>query len=92
MDKSPEERFRELEDLFSSAVKGQNSAIAWESLLDTLLLLYNECNTSVLRREKNVLEFLEFGKQYISKTFKVYTTHLPLIEDANQYESMILYL
>ena len=64
MDRSPEERFRELEDLFSSAVGGKNSAIAWESLLDTLLLLYNECNNSVLRREKNVLEFLDFGKLY----------------------------
>jgi len=67
MDKSPEERFRELEDLFSSAVKGKNSAIAWESLLDTLLLLYNECNTSVLRREKNVLEFLEFARPVTEK-------------------------
>lgn len=62
MDRSPEERFRELEGLFSTAVRGKNSVISWESLLDTLLLLYNECNSSVLRREKNVLEFLEYGE------------------------------
>ena len=72
MDRSPEERFRELQELFSTAVNGRNSAIAWESLLDTLLLLYNECNSSVLRREKNVLEFLEFGKFYFHADYSFF--------------------
>ena len=59
----PEDRIRQLQQLFATAGNGNNSAVAWESLLDTLLVLYNECNSSVLRREKNVLEFLEFGKK-----------------------------
>ncbi|XP_065052228.1 serine/threonine-protein kinase MRCK alpha-like isoform X1 [Rhopilema esculentum] len=63
----PEDRIRQLQQLFATAGNGKNSAVAWESLLDTLLVLYNECNSSVLRREKNVLEFLEFARPVTEK-------------------------
>lgn len=33
-----------------------------ETLLDILICLYDECNNSPLRREKNILEYLEWGK------------------------------
>ena len=57
-----DERLGQIERLFRTEQNGENSASNWESLLDTLMVLYNECNSPGLRREKNVLEFLEFGK------------------------------
>ena len=56
-----EERLKQLEVLFSygSSEKGSFSV---ETLLDVLLLLYDECCNSTLRRDKNVSEFIEHGK------------------------------
>lgn len=55
------ERLKQLEALFShgSSEKGSYSV---ETLLDVLLLLYDECCNSTLRRDKNVSEFIEHGK------------------------------
>lgn len=33
-----------------------------ETLLDILIVLYDECGNSTLRREKSVKDFLEWGK------------------------------
>lgn len=38
--------------------------ISIESLLDALLVLYDECCNSSLRREKTVSDFIELGKKY----------------------------
>lgn len=56
------ERLKQLEALFScgSSEKGSYSV---ETLLDVLLLLYDECCNSTLRRDKNVSEFIELGKK-----------------------------
>lgn len=34
-----------------------------ETLLDILIVLYDECGNSTLRREKSVTDFMEWGKQ-----------------------------
>ena len=60
-----EERLEKLENLFLGGVqKSQGGAVSVETLLDTLVLLYDECFNSTLRREKNVSEFVEFGKLF----------------------------
>lgn len=60
-----EERLRQLEVLFScgSSEKGSYSV---ETLLDVLVLLYDECCNSTLRRDKNVSEFIENGKMPVA--------------------------
>ena len=60
--RKPEDRLKELENLLLAGGARKNTAATVESLSDTLLVLYNECNSSILRRERNVSEFLEFGK------------------------------
>ena len=68
---SGEERLKELEALF---VEGPESpapavheakALSTETLLDILLILYNECCGSSLRKEKTVTEFIELGRNNI---------------------------
>lgn len=56
-----EERLKQLEHLFSYGGKLKGS-FSTEALLDILLLLYDECCNSTLRRDKNVSEFIEHGK------------------------------
>lgn len=41
-------------------------SLSVETLLDILVCLYDECSNSPLRREKNVLEFLDWGELYFS--------------------------
>lgn len=56
-----ERRLRQLESLFlGGPVQGQTFSI--ETLVDVLLILYDECCNSSLRREKTVSAFIEFGK------------------------------
>jgi len=59
-----EERLQELETLFTEGPESANQAKAFstETLLDILLLLYNECCNSSLRKEKTVTDFIELGK------------------------------
>jgi len=59
-----EERLKQLESLFSYGGKEKGS-YSVETLLDVLLLLYDECCNSTLRRDKNVSEFIEHGKDFI---------------------------
>jgi len=57
------ERLRCLEELFLNGVAHSNGqAFSVETLLDILIVLYDECCSSTLRREKSVSEFVEFGK------------------------------
>ena len=58
-----ERRLRQLESLFlGGPIQGQGQCFSIETLLDVLLVLYDECCNSSLRREKTVSEFIEFGE------------------------------
>ncbi|CAH0380687.1 unnamed protein product [Bemisia tabaci] len=58
-----ERRLKELEALFlGGPIQGRGQCFSIETLLDILLVLYDECTNSSLRREKTVSEFIEFVK------------------------------
>ncbi len=61
---SGEDRLRELEAVFSDGPESAHEAKAFstETLLDILLILYNECCNSSLRKEKTVTDFIELGE------------------------------
>jgi len=57
------ERLRCLEELFLNGVANSDGqACSVETLLDSLIVLYDECCSSTLRREKSVSEFVKYGK------------------------------
>lgn len=59
------ERLQKLEQLYLSGVQqSANQAFSIETLLDILIVLYDECCSSTLRREKSVSEFVEFGMYF----------------------------
>lgn len=62
---SGEVRLKKLEQLILDGPTHQANSgqcLSVETLLDFLICLYDECNNSPLRREKNILEFLDWGK------------------------------
>jgi len=60
------DRLRFLEELFLKGVAHSDGrAFSVETLLDILVVLYDECCSSTLRREKSVSEFVKFGKFYV---------------------------
>lgn len=59
-----EKRLQQLEALFlGGPIQGQGQCFSLETCLDILLVLYDECCNSSLRREKAVSDFIEFGKK-----------------------------
>ncbi|XP_041106584.1 serine/threonine-protein kinase MRCK alpha-like isoform X5 [Polyodon spathula] len=65
---SGEVRLKKLEKLILDGPSRSNGqCFSVETLLDILICLYDECNNSPLRREKNVLEFLDWAKPFTSK-------------------------
>lgn len=56
-------RLQALERLYTSphSGNGQLEKFSTETLLDILIVLYDECNTTVMKRDKRVLDFLEVG-------------------------------
>lgn len=61
---SGELRLKKLEKLIlDGPAKSNGQCVSVETLLDILVCLYDECNNSPIRREKNILEFLEWGEQ-----------------------------
>ena len=57
------ERLKKLEQLYLKGVKeSEGQALSIETLLDILIALYDECCSSALRREKSILEFVEYGE------------------------------
>lgn len=61
---SGEVRLKKLEKLIlDGPAQSNGQCLSVETLLDILVCLYDECNISPLRREKNILEFLDWGKQ-----------------------------
>lgn len=60
---SSEVRLKKLEKLWLAGPQtGEGEALSMETLLDVLVVLYDECCGSTLRREKSVSEFVEFGE------------------------------
>ncbi|XP_029107166.1 serine/threonine-protein kinase MRCK alpha isoform X2 [Scleropages formosus] len=65
---SGEVRLKKLEKLLlDGPAQSNGQCFSVETLLDVLVCLHDECNSSPLRREKNVLEFLEWAKPFTSK-------------------------
>ncbi|KAM8846519.1 serine/threonine-protein kinase MRCK alpha isoform 5-T5 [Synchiropus picturatus] len=65
---SGEVRLKKLEKLIlDGPVHSTGQCLSVETLLDILVCLYDECNNSPLRREKNILEFLDWAKPFTSK-------------------------
>lgn len=61
---SGEVRLKKLEKLIlDGPAQSNGQCLSVETLLDILVCLYDECNNSPLRREKNITEFLDWGKQ-----------------------------
>jgi serine/threonine-protein kinase MRCK len=60
---SGEVRLRQLEQLMlDGPARTNGQCFSVETLLDILVCLYDECSSSPLRREKNILEYLEWGE------------------------------
>ncbi|TNN38510.1 Serine/threonine-protein kinase MRCK alpha [Liparis tanakae] len=58
---SGEVRLKKLEKLIlDGPAQSNGQCVSVETLLDILVCLYDECNNSPIRREKNILEFLEW--------------------------------
>ncbi|KAK1796368.1 hypothetical protein P4O66_008893 [Electrophorus voltai] len=64
---SGEVRLRRLEKLFLDGPCQSNQCLSVEALLDVLVCLYDECTNSPLRREKKILEFLEWETAQVPK-------------------------
>ncbi|KAJ8309235.1 hypothetical protein KUTeg_014109 [Tegillarca granosa] len=72
---SAEERLKRLEKLYVGGVQnGKGQSLSIETLLDVLIVLYDECCNTTLRREKNISEFVEFAKPIVNK-IKQYRLH-----------------
>lgn len=57
------ERLKQLEQLIVTGVQNNPGQIfSIETLLDGLIILYDECCSSTLRREKSITNFVDFGK------------------------------
>ncbi|XP_051951411.1 serine/threonine-protein kinase MRCK alpha-like [Xyrauchen texanus] len=64
---SGEVRLKKLEKLIlDGPAQSNGQCFSVETLLDILVCLYDECNNSPLRREKNILEFLDWAKPFTS--------------------------
>uniref|UniRef100_A0A915D0Z8 non-specific serine/threonine protein kinase n=1 Tax=Ditylenchus dipsaci TaxID=166011 RepID=A0A915D0Z8_9BILA len=69
-----EERLERLDQLYlkvreanSLATLNGHSALSVETLLDTLLCLFDECTSSTLRKEKAIAEFVDYAKPIVSR-------------------------
>ncbi|XP_063300130.1 serine/threonine-protein kinase MRCK alpha isoform X2 [Pelobates fuscus] len=63
---SAELRLRQLERLMVAG-PAAGGAVSVESLLDSLLCLYDECCSSPLRRDKNIHDYIEWAKPFAMK-------------------------
>ncbi|XP_009993086.1 PREDICTED: serine/threonine-protein kinase MRCK alpha isoform X2 [Chaetura pelagica] len=65
---SGEVRLKQLEQfILDGPTQTNGQCFSVETLLDILICLYDECSNSPLRREKNILEYLEWAKPFTSK-------------------------
>ena len=57
------DRQKMLEHMYLSGVQNNRGLVfSVETLLDVLVVLFDECCSSNLRREKTVTEFVEYGE------------------------------
>ncbi|XP_037073228.1 serine/threonine-protein kinase Genghis Khan-like, partial [Pollicipes pollicipes] len=64
----PEARLRQLERLvLGGAGRSDGHMFSAETLLDVLVVLFDECANSSLRREKTVSDFLEFARPVVQR-------------------------
>lgn len=81
----PDERIRELEQMFlGGPVLVSGKAFTVEGLLDVLVVLYDECCNSSLRKEKTMTNFIEYGKR--SRDLPVPTSHSPCLQRPSRSE------
>ncbi|KAK3093861.1 hypothetical protein FSP39_021152 [Pinctada imbricata] len=72
---SADERLKKLSQLYVGGVQNSSGeALSIETLIDVLVVLYDECCSSTLRREKSISDFVEFARPVISKV-KQYRLH-----------------
>ncbi|CAG2186869.1 CDC42BP [Mytilus edulis] len=65
---SAEDRVKKLTHLYMSDLQNsKGQALSIETLLDVLVVLYDECCNTTLRREKNISEFVEFAKPIVNR-------------------------
>lgn len=65
---SAEDRMKKLEHLYLGGVQNSHgTTLSMETLLDILIVLYDECQTPSLRREKRISEFVDFVKPVVNK-------------------------
>ncbi|KAF7640516.1 hypothetical protein Mgra_00000339 [Meloidogyne graminicola] len=62
----PLDRLRQLEHLYLNGAP-YSEAFSHETLLDTLICLYDECCNSSLRKDKAISEFVEFARPIVSR-------------------------
>ncbi|XP_065655108.1 serine/threonine-protein kinase MRCK alpha isoform X2 [Hydra vulgaris] len=62
MSKNVKDRFKYLDELYKKPPGIEREVFSVETLLDILVVLYDECNTTQLRRNKHVVDFLEIAK------------------------------
>ena len=63
---SAKERQKRLEEIYLSGVQSNRGQVcSVETLLDVLVVLYDECNSSNLRREKTVAEFVSYAQPIV---------------------------
>jgi hypothetical protein len=60
-----------LKELQSTCSETSSKILSVESLLDCLIVLFDECQNSSLRREKTVSEFLELCKSFASLSITI---------------------
>lgn len=64
----PDDRIRELEQMFlGGPVLVSGKAFTVEGLLDVLIVLYDECCNSSLRKEKTMTNFIEYVKPVVQR-------------------------
>jgi len=59
-----ERRLQILEQLYTAPCNRAvpREIFSVETLLDILIVLYDECNTNVMKRDKRVVDFLDIGE------------------------------
>ncbi|CAI2354595.1 unnamed protein product [Caenorhabditis sp. 36 PRJEB53466] len=70
-DDSAPVRLKNLEGIYMDGPSKQPEALSFETLIDSLICLYDECCNSTLRKEKCIAEFVESVKTVIGKAKKL---------------------
>ncbi|EGT32291.1 hypothetical protein CAEBREN_31869, partial [Caenorhabditis brenneri] len=70
-DDSAPVRLKDLEGIYMDGPSKRPEALSFETLIDSLICLYDECCNSTLRKEKCIAEFVESVKTVIGKAKKL---------------------